>query len=305
MIGKWWAKRKAKKKLKKERKIILSSCNIDVSSINTLVCLAGPYRNLTTLTASIAALHPNCQVLNHAQNRILPHQEVDFFSDYTLDKWKRFLQYGLLISKGGERGRTGGSILHSHAFDYGNVKDLYRERYGEKSIKDHVQSILWKEGLFLANHLRKHNVDPIYLIKKQKRLKFVLPIRNVLDCAVSNKKTTLACIFNDIDKGSSLKEIISAILEEHLKFFKRQQKMPDHFFHFFEHSFDKETLMAYCHFANIPFDEQWSLDVLSIFDMKSMYDHDQEIIQFYNEEVEAKFNDYPEIKTKLLAFSNC
>ena len=235
MIGKWWAKRKAKKKLKKERKIILSSCNIDVSSINTLVCLAGPYRNLTTLTASIAALHPNCQVLNHAQKRILPHQEVDFFSDYTLDKWKRFL----------------------------------------------------------------------FLIKQQKRLKFVLPIRNVLDCAVSNKKTTLAYIFNDIDKGSSLKEIISAILEEHLKFFKRQQKMPDHFFHFFEHSFDKETLMAYCHFANIPFDEQWSLDVLSIFDMKSMYDHDQEIIQFYKEEVEAKFNDYPEIKTKLLAFSNC
>ena len=304
-MGKWWAKRKVKKKLKKERNIIFSSSNIDVSSINSLVCLAGPYRNLTTLTASIAALHPNCQVLNHAQKRILTHQEVDFFSDYTLGKWKRFLQYSLHISMGGERGRSGGSILHSHAFDHGNIRDLYRKRYGEKPIKDHVQSILWKEGLYLANHLRKHNVDPLHLIEQQKRLKFVLPIRNVLDCAVSNKKTTLACIFKDINEDSSLKDIISAILEEHLKFFKRQQKMPAHFFHFFEHSFDKETLMAYCHFANISFDEQWAIDVLSIFNMKSKYDHDQKIIQFYKEEVEAKFDDYPEIKTKLLAFCSC
>ena len=304
MIGKWWAKRQAKKRLQQEKNIILSASNIDISSINTLICLAGPYRNLTTLTASVAALHPNCQVLNHAHERILPHHEVDFFSDYTSDKWNRFLQYGLRISLGGERGRTGGSIMHSHAFDHGNVKDLYQKRYAENPIKDHVKSILWKEGLYLANHLRKHNVDPLYLIKQQKKLKFVLPIRNVLDCAVSNKKTTLAFIFDDINEDSSLKEIITAILEEHLAFFKRQQKMPAHFFHFFEHSFDKETLIAYCHFANIPFDEQWALDVLSIFNIKSKYTHCQETIQFYKEEVENKFDDYPEIKTKLLAFCN-
>ena len=302
MIGKWLAKQKAKKKFKKEKKIILSSSNIDVSSINTLICMAGPYRNLTTLTASIAALHPNCQVLNHAHERILPHPEVDFFSDYNLDKWNKFLQYGLSISFGGARGRTGGSIMYSHAFDYGNVKNLYQKRFGEKPIKDNVKSILWKEGLYLANHLRKHNVDPLYLIKQQKRLKFLLPIRNVLDCAVSNKKTTLAYIFNDISESSSLKDIISAVLEEHLTFFRQQQKMPSHFFHFFENNFDRETLIAYCHFANIPFDEQWALDVLSIFNIKSKYNHDQEIIQFYKEEVENKFNDYQEIKTKLLAF---
>ncbi len=302
MIGKWWAKRQVKKRFKQEKEIIHSSNNINISSINSLICMAGPYRNLTTLTASIAALHPNCQVLNHAHERLLPHPEVDFFSDYTLDKWRRFLQYGLRISLGGERGRTGGSILYSHAFDHGNVKDMYQKRYGEKPIKDDVQSILWKEGLLLANHLRKHNVDPLCLIKLQNRLKFVLPIRNVLDCAVSNKKTNLALIFNDINEDSSLKEIIAAILEEHLAFFKRQQKMPEHFFHFFEHSFEKETLIEYCHFANIPFDEQWAQDVLSIFDIKSRYHHDKDTIQFYKEELEIKFYDYPEIKTKLLAF---
>ena len=151
MIGKWWAKRQAKKRLKQEKNIIFSSSNIDVDSINTLICLAGPYRNLTTLTASIAALHPNCQVLNHAHERILPHREVNFFSDYTLDKWQRFLQYGLRISIGGARGRTGGSILHSHAFDHENVKDVYRKRFGEKPIKDHIQSILISIIIYLTS----------------------------------------------------------------------------------------------------------------------------------------------------------
>ena len=108
--------------------------------------MAGPYRNLTTLTASVAALHPNCQVLNHAHERILPHREVDFFSDYTSDKWNRFLQYGLRISLGGERGRTGGSIVHSHAFDHGNVKDLYQKGMQKTRSKIMLNPFFGKKG---------------------------------------------------------------------------------------------------------------------------------------------------------------
>jgi hypothetical protein len=266
--------------------------------------LAGPYRNLTTLTASIAALHPNCQVLNHAQERILPHQEVDFFSNYSLERWAQFLQYALTLSIGGERGRNGGSILHSHAFDYGKVKKLYRNRYGNALMKERVVSVLWKEGLYLSNHLKKHNISPLQLIKKQAKLKFVLPIRNVLDCAVSNKKTTLAYIFNDIDQNSSMEEIVSAILDEYVMFFKNQKENPSHFFHFFEHSFDKETLVAFCHFAKIPFDKQWAEEVLSIFEMKSSYEHSDKLLQHYKAIVLEKFEGFPEIKAKLLAFCN-
>ena len=112
------------KRVKAEQKLISASKRLDISTVDTLVCLAGPYRNLTTLTASIAALHPNCQVLNHAQERILPHREVDFFSNYSLERWTQFLQYSLSLSVGGERGRNGGSILHSHAFDSGKVKSF-------------------------------------------------------------------------------------------------------------------------------------------------------------------------------------
>ena len=97
-------------------------------------------------------------------------------------------------------------------------------------MKERVVSVLWKEGLYLSNHLKKHNISPLQLIKKQTKLKFILPIRNVLDCAISNKKTTLAYIFNDIDQNSSMEEIVSAILDEYVLFFKIRKKTHHIFF---------------------------------------------------------------------------
>lgn len=51
------------------------------------VCLAlGPYRNLTTLTASVIALHPNCQVLNHGWSRVAGKGKLNFLTDYDASK---------------------------------------------------------------------------------------------------------------------------------------------------------------------------------------------------------------------------
>ncbi|MHB8529324.1 MAG: hypothetical protein ACYC8V_07420, partial [Caulobacteraceae bacterium] len=41
-----------------------------VDGVRRTAVILGPYRNLTTLTASVLALHPQCQVLNHASDRI-------------------------------------------------------------------------------------------------------------------------------------------------------------------------------------------------------------------------------------------
>ncbi|MCW5878805.1 MAG: hypothetical protein KIS80_08075, partial [Anaerolineales bacterium] len=47
------------------------------------VCLfLGPYRNLTTLTASMLSLHPECQVLNHAGTRVFPNKNLNFIEEY-------------------------------------------------------------------------------------------------------------------------------------------------------------------------------------------------------------------------------
>lgn len=101
---------------------------VDIQDIDS-VCLAlGPYRNLTTLTASTLFLHPNCQVLNHASDRIYGNREIDFFDDYNRRKMDRFIQFSIRISKKGRRGTRGGSIIHSHAFDSNyKVKTIYKK----------------------------------------------------------------------------------------------------------------------------------------------------------------------------------
>src|ERR1041384_7876359 len=100
--------------------------SVDISDLET-VCLAlGPYRNLTTFTASLIALHPNCQVLNHGGERVFSNPDMNFFLGYDKKKFDYFAQYAIMISGSGRRGFYGGSIIHSHAFDGDHaVRDAY------------------------------------------------------------------------------------------------------------------------------------------------------------------------------------
>lgn len=80
----------------------------------------GPYRNLTTLTASVLALHPHVQVLNHAGRRLLKQPELDFITEPST--WNRFCEVALAESRGGTAGLHGGSITHSHAFESPKIR---------------------------------------------------------------------------------------------------------------------------------------------------------------------------------------
>ena len=52
------------------------SQRVDLSRVRNVVMALGPNRNMTTLTASLIALHPSCQVLNNAGNRQIDRAEV-------------------------------------------------------------------------------------------------------------------------------------------------------------------------------------------------------------------------------------
>ena len=128
------------------------SRQIDISEIR-VVCLAlGPYRNLSTLTGSILFLHPHCQVLNHGGVRIFGDSHVDFISEYSPQRFDAFVRYAVQISGGGRRGKYGGSILHSHAFDASYpMAGVYAESHGSISRKKHIHALFWKEPLPTAN----------------------------------------------------------------------------------------------------------------------------------------------------------
>jgi hypothetical protein len=281
-----------------------TSSTVDVSSIRSVCLLFGPYRNLTTLTASILALHPNCQVLNHAGFRIFGDPRLDFLVDYTDQKFLDFLKFAVHISQGGRKGQYGGSILLSHAFDERYpLRKLYHQRFGERLIKEEICCLFWKESLRLSNLIRA-GCDLTGILAQNQALRFMLPIRNPIDCAFSNLRTGHLRIFPNLSQSSPVEEVISAILDDFAWFDRLRQARPDRFAYFFEHEFHEAKLLAIADFLDLDYDAQWRRDALSAFvdQSKTKYTHRSALIKFYKDQVEMRFAENSDFRRGLLKF---
>ena len=235
-----------------DRVDLRASRAIDVSDCRSVCLTLGPYRNLTTLTASILFLHPHCQVLNRAGDRVFGRRQIDFLSDYRRQRLDRFVQYAIRISVKGKRGDHGGSITHSHAFDAQHgMNDLFQGSGGELR-KQEIRCLFWEESLRTSNRLRSHSVDlgPVFAVEP--RLRFLMPIRNPLDCAVSNIKTGHAALFEGLGSAASEAAVVEAILDEIRWFADLRAQHPDRFF-----SYSSTTFRARC-WCGLPSTSSWS-----------------------------------------------
>jgi hypothetical protein len=281
---------------------ILASKNTDVSKVR-VVCLAlGPYRNLTTLTASILFLHPNCQVLNHAGLRIFNDDRLDFLKGYSARKFENFLRYAIHISQAGQRGTYGGSITFSHAFDDEHAMKKVFETSGNRLLKEDARALFWKESLVTANHIRENATNLEGIFRENERLRFLLPVRNPIDCAFSNLKTGHVQYFRSVNERSTVEQVLEAILDEFAWFESLRAKSPGRFFTFFEHEFGTSTLEQLAIFLELPTDEGWVQNAMRAFEIKKHYEVSPALSAFYRQRVESKFAPYPEFKEKLLAF---
>ncbi len=263
-----------------------------MKSLKTICLLLGPYRNLTTLTAAVLSLHPNVQVFNHGAERILGNQEVDFIADYSSDKFQRFCNFVVDASADGQNGSYGGTILKSHAFKKGQLNQLYQARYGEQRSKDVIRSLIWKDSQRITHAMRKHNFDFDRVLEQEKQLRFLMPVRNPLDCAFSNFRTGHYTIFYTGEKNSEtnfsqahqliassnnvlnrfetqLDQVMTALVSEYNFFLNLQKRFPERFYFFFENNFSRQTLQAISSFLQIEDDEKWLSDALLAFDVIS------------------------------------
>ncbi|MEX1136277.1 MAG: hypothetical protein WEB89_05210 [Balneolales bacterium] len=279
-----------------------ASRNIHIEDCNR-VCLAlGPYRNLTTLTASALFLHPNCQVLNHARDRIFNAPDINFLSSYSQVRFNNFIKYAILISGKGERGKHGGSITFSHAFDpQHEMADIF-QKTGLNLIKNKINCLFWKESLTISNHIRDHLENLETMLYQEQRLVFLLPIRNPLDCAISNLHSGHASRFRIENSQQSIHTCILAILDEINWFLSHQEKYSDRFFHYFAHTIDKDMLKTLANFLILSHDEEWIANALRVMVVKSSYEHEDSILQFYRKSVEIIFAGKPWAQQQLLKF---
>jgi hypothetical protein len=289
---------------KKRKEIDLhESRSINIDGVET-VCLAlGPYRNLTTLTASILFLHPNCQVLNHGGSRILADERLNFLKNYNDEKFKAFTRYAIHISKSGRKGQYGGSITLSHAFKSGYpVKEVFQSS-GMELVKNDIKCLFWKEPLRTTNCIRNNHVDLAAIFKRNKQLKFLMPIRNPLDCAVSNVRTGHSALFSGLSESNEVEAVLDAILDEYLWFEMLRNTYPDRFYLFFMHEFDRRLLKELAGFLKIEPCDNWCDKSLTAFDIKSHYIHSDDLKSFYRGTIKRKFIDHPDFARKLLCFS--
>jgi len=281
----------------------ITSRSLDIKDCES-VCLAlGPYRNLTTLTAATLFLHPNCQVLNHAGNRIYGNRHVDFLSDYSEKRLNHFIQFAIKISGKGRGGYVGGSITYSHAFDSRHEMKNEFTKTGLELKKKQIKCLFWKESLLTSNLIREKHVDLCGIFEKDDRLRFLLPIRNPLDCAISNLKTGHVNQFRGLNRDSSIFEVMQAVLDEIHWFATQKENFPSRFFYYFEHSISREMLVNLAAFLKLDPNEIWLSNAMSVMKAKSNYEHDSALLSFYQEAVNDKFSRFPVLSEKLLNFT--
>lgn len=268
------------------------------------VCLfLGPYRNLTTLTASVLALHPQCQVLNHAGPRIFDKPELNFLSDYTEEKFQQFCHFALTMSQGGRRGGYGGSIVLSHAFaEHAGMREIFQKRYGSNLLKADIKCLAWKESEMVGRYIREHKVDMSALIKKNRRLKFLLPIRNPLDCSLSIARIGISKFYPEL-KNDQLHALLDSILEEIKWFLDLSVKFPDQFFYFYQHAVDANVLRALAKFLGLSEDERWIKDSLSVYKLKGAYTYEPEFSAHYASKIKTLFSGHPAALDQLTKMS--
>ena len=283
---------------------LIESKSIDITKCQTVCLTLGPYRNLTTLTAATLFLHPNCQVLNHAGSRIFGNQEIDFLSAFSKEKLDRFIQFGIKISIEGRKGDFGGSITLSHAFDQKHGMKKIHEKSGLGTLKKNIKSLFWKESLKTSILIRSKNIDLGSIFDKDERLRFLLPIRNPFDCAMSNLKTGQASIFSGLNNQSSLIEVLQAILNEIHWVAGLQRRYPGRFFTYFENDISPEMLVNLATFLKLDPSESWLTSAISAMQLKySNYSYGDDVIEWYQKSVKENFTQFPDLSAGLLHFS--
>jgi len=284
-----------------DRVDLIRSRNREIEDCTSVCLMLGPYRNLTTLTAATLFLHPTCQVLNHAGARIYGNGQVDFLSEYSEERFDRFVRFAITISAKGQGGSLGGSITHSHAFDYPRMTEAFGE--DPRLIKERITCLCWKQSLKTSNRIRDARVDLPAILGSNDRLRFLMPVRHPLDCAESNLRTGHLSLFRGLDKESSVFDVVDAVLDEIYWFALQQEAWPDRFFCFFEHAISAETLVELATFLDLDPSASWLSKAKSVMVTESRYDHSSELVGFYRQAVSDRFSRFPVMSEGLLAFS--
>lgn len=274
---------------------------VTAAAIKTLCMPLGPYRNLTTVSAAIYALHPQAFVLNHGGIRLWRDPEMDFFTDGSAERWRNFSLAATRMAQRGGRGDHGGSILHAHAFDNSAMRRAYEERFGDTVLPDAPRALFWKESMRIANRLRAMDFDYSRVRSMPVAIRFILPVRSPLDCALSSMTTghyvhlSRSPLFTKMD-------VLRKIVDFYAYANRHMEKHPDLFFILSEQDLNREMLCRLAAFSGLDDDRQWTDTVIEMVKFEKHYEHTAQEWASYKKLVAGRLGSESPLAQALLAF---
>ncbi len=266
-------------------------------NIRHIVVPLGPYRNLTTQTAAIFALHPNAIVLNHAGRRIFPRRSLNWVRKPEPQRLDQFIRAAVRLCQGGQRGDYGGSILLSHAFQNVEVRAAYQRRFQDKIIKNSVSVLYWKESMRVTNCLiNGQNIRDVLVYLPN--VLFLVPVRNPIDCAKSNVRTAK---WQHITDERRFEKVLDRIIELYAWIWSVRADYENRFLFLWEHETSEEKLRSLARFAHLSHDPVWISDVTTALGVRKRWQTNEEIKEF-ERCVLGRTNQGSELQDQLLKF---
>ena len=133
--------------------------------------------------------------------------------------------------------------------------------------------------------------------------RFLLPVRNPMDCAVSSLRTGHSQLLLP-DGSRNVRDVVAAILDE-LSWFRGLSRVhgEERFFHFFEFEVDEQLFLRLAGFLRLSPDERWTTDAVRCFVVRKGHEHDDSLRQWYERRVQQVFAEDPEFAEKLARFA--
>ena len=269
-------------------------------AIANVVLPLGPYRNLTTMTAALFALHPRSVVLNHAAMRVFGTR-FDPFDDLRPDRWRTFKAGATRLLRHGRKSSYGGNVLYSHAFR-GGLLALYRERYGETLLKPGASTLFWKDSMRFQNRFEAGDPGMEDWLAANGQSVFIFPVRDPMDCARSNRATGHWHHLVPQDQAQ-FGPILRRVLEA-LRWFRRWERQdPSRFWSFTEAEIDAGFPARFAAACRIDPDPRWLADAPRAIQVAERSEHKPENRALYLRLLDELFADDPEMRARLDVFA--
>jgi hypothetical protein len=216
------------------------------------------------------------------------------------------VRYAAYASESGVRGEYGGDIRHSHAFFLEPMRQAEARLRG--AARGPARSLVWKDSHLVGNFLRAARVDVARLLQRNDKLRFLLPIRDPIDCAIANLRTGHVDFFREshgLSRGSPVEAVVAAVLDEIAWFvaLRESSGRPEKFLIYFEHEIGKDVLEKMLRFLGLPRDETYLAAAGAAFKVSRSTDVEARPVAAYARLVREKFQRHPEIRDGLMKFA--